>query len=128
MKYPLSVSNLRSFGSDSHDDPHASYRNEYGPDNTPSIRRFPPVLQFLTRVEQVVESQLQTVAHRAFQEGKSLDQICSAVYQAGLTLGYTLTIGLQEVYSSRMPSFPKETVMTCLIMIDFTPTRTRATS
>ena len=129
MKYPLSVSSPphQQTGSP----PGSSdqgVRTEYGTSSTPRVRRFPPVLQFLTRAEQAVEAQLQTIALSTFHEGKSLDQICSNLYQAGLSLGYKLTIGLQEVYSHKMPSFPNQTVMTCLIMIDFSPTRPKATS
>ena len=127
MKYPFSVSGNTQQGDAGHADSQ-SYRQEYGSSSVPVVRRFPPTLQFLTRAEQSVEAQLQAVALRFFNDGKSLDQICGALYQTGLSLGYTLTIGLQEVYSSKMPSFPGQTVMTCLIMVDFTPNRPRATS
>ena len=129
MKYPLSISNPQQNGSNSSaDDQARSFRSEYGDPHVPVVRRFPPAIQFLTRAEQAVEAQLQAIALRTFQDGKSLDQICAALYQTGISLGYTLTIGLQEVYSSKMPSFPNETVMTCLIMVDFSPLRARATS
>ena len=127
MKYPYSVSGnhqrRRAGQGDS-----SSYRQEYGSSQLPVVKRFPPTLQFLTRAEQAVEAQLQAVALRTFTDGKSLDQICGALYQAGLSLGYKLTIGLQEVYSSKMPSFPGQTVMTCLIMVDFTPNHPRGQS
>ena len=127
MKYSFSVNGTSQHSSDDRADSQ-SYRQEYGASNTPVIRRFMPTLQFLTRAEQAVEAQLQSVVIQTFNAGKSLDQICAALYQTGLSMGYTLTIGLQEIYSSKMPSFPNQTVMTCLIMIDFTPNRVKATS
>lgn len=127
MKYPYSVSGSGQRGTSGHTDSQ-SYRQDYGSGKQPVVRRFPPTLQFLTRAEQSVEAQLQAIALRTFNDGKSLDQICGALYQAGLSLGYKLTIGLQEVYSSKMPSFPGQTVMTCLIMVDFTPNHPRARS
>ena len=127
MKYPFSVSGSNQQGSGGPAESQ-SYRQEYGSNQYPVVRRFPPTIQFLTRAEQSVEAQLQAIALRTFNDGKSLDQICGALYQAGLSLGYTLTIGLQEVYSSKMPSFPGQTVMTCLIMVDFTANRPRARS
>lgn len=127
MKYPYSVSGSEQHDHAGHADAH-TYRQEYGSANVPVVRRFPPSLQFLTRAEQSVEAQLQAIAIRTFNDGKTLDQICGALYQAGLSLGYRLTIGLQEVYSSKMPSFPGQTVMTSLIMVDFTSNRPKAQS
>ena len=127
MKYPFSVSGTNQQGAAGQADSR-TYRQEYGSTSHPVVRRFPPTLQFLTRAEQSVEAQLQAVALRTFNDGKSLDQICGALYQAGLSLGYRLTIGLQEVYSSKMPSFPGQTIMSCLIMVDFTPNHPRGRS
>lgn len=124
MKYPLQINGTTSGqASDSH-----SYRSEYDTNNTPIVRRFPPVLQFLTRSEPFVETELQATTLRAFQANKNTDQICEAIYKSAMSLGYIVTIGLQEVYSSNMPSFNNETVMSCLIMIDFTAMRPQARS
>ncbi len=124
MKYPLYVSGPgRQAGGEQHQS-----RREHHTHNAPVIRRFPPAVQFLSRVEQFIESQIQTVSMQAFKQGKNVDQICAAMYQTALSLGYIITIGVQEVYSSNMPSFPGETILSCLIMIDFTPAGSRASS
>ena len=85
------------------------------------IRRFPPVLQFLTEPGETVERDLRAVCLRAFRGRKSIEQICAAVYHRALTLGFTATIGLQEVYSTSMPSFSGETVWSVLLLIDMQP-------
>ena len=87
----------------------------------PVVRRFPPVLLFITRTEQHIEKALQTICLRAFRAERSIDHICGAIYQAALSMGYLVTIGVQEIFSNNMPSFPHETVMSALLMIDFTP-------
>ena len=126
MKYPLYVTGgQQKAGASDHEYTH---RNEYQQANTPVVRRFPPAIQFLTRSEQFIEEQIQAVALRTFKSGKTIDEVCAAMYQAALSLGYMITIGLQEVYSSNMPSFKDETVMSCLIMVDFTPAGARAQS
>lgn len=124
MKYPLQINDTASGrASDSH-----SFRSEYDTHEAPVVRRFPPVLQFLTRSEPFVETELQATTLRAFQANKTIDQICEAIYKSAMALGYIVTIGLQEVYSSNMPSFKNETVMSCLIMVDFTAMRPQARS
>jgi hypothetical protein len=124
MKYPLQVSGDTA---DRNSQRH-SFRSEYSSDQTPVVRRFPPALQFLTRSETFVETELQATSLRTIHEGKTIDQICEAIFRSALSLGYTVTIGLQEVYSSNMPSFPNETIMSCLIMVDFTPLQPKAKS
>ena len=123
MKYPLHVSGASN---DRHYDSHS--RTEYESAGVPIVRRFPPVIQFLTRCEQFVETHLQAVALRTFQNNRTTDQICAAIYEAALSMGYIVTIGVQEVYSSNMPSFPNQTVMSCLLMIDFQPAGPKARS
>ena len=124
MKYPLFVSGP---GRQAHGETHDA-RREHHTNNAPVIRRFPPAIQFLSRCEQFIESQIQTVAMQVFKQGKNVDQVCAEMYNTALSLGYIITIGVQEVYSSNMPSFPGETVMSCLIMVDFTPAGARASS
>lgn len=119
MKYPLYISGAGpNAGADQQENTH---RSEYHTKSAPLVRRFPPAVQFLSRCEQFIEDQVQAIALRTFKAGKSVDEVCAAMYKTALSLGYIITIGVQEVYSSNMPSFPKETVMSCLIMIDFTP-------
>jgi hypothetical protein len=119
MKYPLTVSGLEARSPAGI----APHQTTYGPhtaplDAIPVVRRFPPALQFLTRAEPYVESQLQAAALHAFKQGRRVDQICGTIYHTALSLGYHVTIGVQEVYSASMPSFPGETVLTALLLID----------
>ena len=124
MKYPLYVTGpSRQAGADQD-----QHRREHHTNGAPVVRRFPPAIQFLTRCEQFIEDQLQAAALRTFKAGKNVDQICAAMYKLALSLGYIITIGVQEVYSSNMPSFGSETVMSCLIMVDFTPAGAKASS
>ncbi len=123
MKYPLTVSGLDTRQESGTHQSAYSHGTESRA-NVPVVRRFPPVLQFLTRPESYVEVQLQTAAVHAFKEGRRVDQICGAIYHTALSLGYHVTIGVQEIFSSSMPSFPNETVMSALLMIDCTELRT----
>jgi|GEM_PF-6828914 len=81
-------------------------------------RRFPPVLQVLTRTAPYVEQQLSAFATQSFQQGKTVAKICQDLTTYSRSLGYDATIGVQEVYSSDLPSFKDQTVMTALLMID----------
>lgn len=85
------------------------------------MRRFTPVLQFLTKTNPKLEHQLNAVSDRVFNGGGTLEQVCSEVHQAAQRMGYMATIGVKEVYSSEMPSFPNETVMSALLIIDLRP-------
>jgi hypothetical protein len=82
------------------------------------LRRFPPVLQFLTTVPPSVEEQLNSVSLQAYRGGNDLEGICNAIYDHALNLGFKATIGVQEVYSSSMPSFPDQMVMSALLLVD----------
>ncbi|NND72319.1 MAG: hypothetical protein HKN43_12165 [Rhodothermales bacterium] len=87
----------------------------------PVLRRFPPMLQFLTINSTPVDKQLEGIAVQAFRNGSDLEEICSEIYNFAMSLGYKATIGMQEVYCSDMPSFPNQTLMTALLMIDLQP-------
>ncbi len=126
MKYPLYISDGQKQAGGSQQE--NANRSEFHTNDAPVIRRFPPAIQFLSRCEQFIEDQLQAIALRTFKTGKSGDEICAAMYRTALSVGYIISIGVQEVYSASMPSFPKETIMSCLIMIDFTPAGQQATS
>ncbi len=84
----------------------------------PVTHRFPPVLQVLTRTAPHIEQQLAAIATQAHQQGKTLAEICREIYYYARSLGYHATIGMQEVYSSNMPSFPDQTVISALLMVD----------
>ena len=87
----------------------------------PVLRRFPPMLQFLTANTQLVENQLESIAIQAFRNGSDLEDICNEIYNFAISLGFQATIGMQEVYCSEMPSFPDQTLMTALLMVDLQP-------
>ncbi|GAB5518212.1 MAG: hypothetical protein RhofKO_04630 [Rhodothermales bacterium] len=97
------------------------YEEPAHPNSGATLRRFPPLLQFLTRTTPYVEQQLRMLAGQLFDQGRTLDQICGAVHQAAHALGYTATIGVKEVFSSEMPSFPGETIMSALLIMDLRP-------
>ncbi len=118
MKYALIVSGLHANQGSDQSTRDASFTTDETTGHVPVVRRFPPALQFLTRAEPFVEAQLQSAAVHAFKQGRRIEQICGALYHTALELGYHVTIGVQEVYSSNMPSFPGETVMTALLLID----------
>ena len=83
-----------------------------------AMHRFPPILQILTQVPLPVQQELQSVSMQAFRDNASLEDICKQVYNQARTLGYDAVMGVQEVFSSSMPSFPSQTVMSALIMVD----------
>ena len=84
----------------------------------PKIRHFPPVLQMLTNVEPSFERQMKVQALAAFKQGKDLNHICEELYYCALSFGYDVVLGVQEIYSTRMPSFPNQTVLSTLLMVD----------
>lgn len=93
-------------------------RATVGASPRPLVRRFPPVLQFLTQVDPLVEQQMHTIVVQAHRKGMTLNQICEEVYYHARSLGYEATLGIQEVYSAGMPSFPNQTVMSALLLVD----------
>ena len=93
----------------------AAYANHGG---APVLRRFPPVIQFLTDVDPLVQHQLQTLCVRAHRQGRNLQDVCQELYVYARSIGYMLTLGVQEVFSNQMPSFPQQTVHSALLMVD----------
>ncbi len=120
MKYALTVSGPHANQGSDRSTLESALTADKAPGHVPVVRRFPPALQFLTRAESFVEAQLQIAAAHAFKQGRRTDQICGVLYHTARELGYHVTIGVQEVYSSNMPSFPGETIMTALLLIDTT--------
>ena len=87
----------------------------------PVARRFPPVIQVLTVDDPSAERELAVCATESYREGKTLEDICTDVHKMARTLGYDAAIGVQEVYSTTMPSFPGQTVISALLMLDLRP-------
>lgn len=92
-----------------------------GPRPVPVARRYPPVVQLLTQADPSVEYQLSAFAKQSYKQGKPLKDICRDLYHFAHSLGFEATIGVQEVYSASMPSFPGQTVISALLMIDIRP-------
>ena len=92
-----------------------------GPRPVPVARRYPPVVQVLTPMDASVEHQLSAFALQSYKQGKALKEICRDLYHYAHSLGYEATIGVQEVYSASMPSFPGQTVISALLMVDVRP-------
>ena len=92
-----------------------------GPRPVPVARRYPPVVQVLTAMDPAIEQQLSAFARQSYKQGKPLKDICRDLYHFAHSLGYEATIGVQEVYSASMPSFPGQTVISALLMIDVRP-------
>ena len=84
----------------------------------PAIRRFPPVLQFLTEVDPLVAHQLESRSLRLHRQGRQLQEICDDLYLFARSIGYDLVLGVQEVLGPQMPSFPGQTVHSALLMAD----------
>lgn len=87
----------------------------------PKLRRFPPVLQVITQIPPYVEQQLSAIALQAHRQGKDLSEVCRDIHYYAQSLGFTATIGMREVYSADMPSFPGQTVVSALLMVDLKP-------
>lgn len=87
----------------------------------PVVRRFAPVIQMLTVEDAGIELQLTECARAAYRDGKALQEICTDVYARAHALGYEATIAVQEIYSTSMPSFPGQTVISALLMLDLRP-------
>lgn len=50
-----------------------------------------------------------------------MKDICADLYGFARTSGFDATIGVQEVYSTSMPSFAGQTVISALLMVDLRP-------
>lgn len=76
------------------------------------------MIQFLTRSSPHVEREIRARALECFRRGGRLEQICAEINRTALENRFHATIGLQEVTSGNMPSFPGETVLAALLIID----------
>ena len=88
---------------------------------TPRTRRLAPVLQFVTPVDPYAERLLRSVAASGHAEGRSLEEVCYALHVRAAALGYGATLAVQEVSSRAMPSYPGQTVVTPLLLLDLQP-------
>ena len=101
---------------DSRDRP-PEVRNDL-PSPRPAVRRFPPVLQFLTFQRTDVNSTLRRVSAAAFEYGMSLDEIRDEIVTSALELGYSAAIRMQEIRTEDLPSYPEQTIYTGLMLVD----------
>ncbi|NNE34001.1 MAG: hypothetical protein HKN13_02120 [Rhodothermales bacterium] len=84
----------------------------------PAVRRFPPVLQFLTFQRSDVNATLRRVSAAAFEYGMSLDEIRDEIITSALELGYRAAIRMQEIQTEDLPSYPEQTIFTGLMLVD----------
>jgi len=84
----------------------------------PAVRRFPPVLQFLTFQRSDVNASLRRVSAAAFEYGMSLEEIRDQIVTSALELGYRAAVRLQEVRTEDLPSYPEQTIYTGLMLVD----------
>lgn len=81
-------------------------------------RCFPPVVQYLTEVDPAVQNNLSALAWQGHRQNRSIKEICSGLVTLAKAMGYAAAIGVQEVCSESMPSYPGQKIMTALIMVD----------
>lgn len=98
-----------------------SHSPESGRVGTPGIRCFPPVIQFLTDLEPDLQRRLQAICTDMQFHEKGLQDVCRELYLCARTEGYELSLAVQQVFSTQMPSFPNQTVQTALLLADATP-------
>jgi hypothetical protein len=65
-----------------------------------------------------LQQRLQDIAMVGFREGIETESICDELHGYANSLGYDVTIGIQEVTTSEMPSFPGITVKSTLLLVD----------
>ncbi len=87
----------------------------------PQLRRFAPAVQVLTPTAPHIQERLQDIAMMGFRKGLSTEDICGELYGYARTLDYTATIGVQEVVTEEMPSFPGQKVSAALMLVDLKP-------
>jgi hypothetical protein len=119
MKYDIQINKRTSRQPEGVDGQPVNHPKHASP--VPVARRFPPVVQLLTGSDPVLEQQLAAVVRHSFQEGKPLKDICADLYRFARSAGFDATIGVQEVYSTSMPSFRGQTVISALLMLDMRP-------
>lgn len=98
----------------------AEPRNDL-PSPRPALRRFPPVLQFLTTQRSDVNATLRRVSVAAFEYGMSLDDIRDEIVTCAVELGYRAAVQMQEIRTENLPSYPEETIYTGLMLVDLQP-------
>ncbi len=120
MKYDVYISG-KPQGRTATTDSGWSEEKKEGPRPVPVARRYPPMVQVLTSSDPTIENQLSAFARQSYKQGNPLKEICRDLYHFAHSLGYEATIGVQEVYSASMPSFPGQTVISALLMVDIRP-------
>ena len=83
-------------------------------------------MQFLTNVDPAVQNHLTSLAWQGHRQNRGLNEICAGLSALSKAMGYEAAIGVQEVTTENMPSYPGQKVMTALIMIDIRPAPSRA--
>jgi len=87
----------------------------------PAVRRFPPVLQFLTFQRSDVNASLRRVSAAAFEYGMSLEEIRDELISQAFEMGYLAAVRMQEIRTEDLPSYPEQTIFTGLMLVDLQP-------
>jgi hypothetical protein len=98
------------------DRPSAPGRDRTSP--KPLLRRFPPVLQFVTKQRSDVAADLNRLATQGYDRGLSLDDIRSELIAYLSSRGFGAFIRVHEVRSEDMPSYPGQTILTGMLIVD----------
>ena len=84
----------------------------------PVLRRFPPVLQFVTKQRSDVTADLNRLVTQGYERGLSLDDIRIELIAYLSVRGFQAFIRVHEVRSEDMPSFPGQTILTGMLIVD----------
>lgn len=84
----------------------------------PLLRRFPPVLQFVTKQRSDVTADLNRLVTQGYERGLSLEDIRAELMKFLSSRGFRAFIRVHEVRSEDMPSFPGQTILTGMLIVD----------
>jgi hypothetical protein len=85
------------------------------------LRRFPPVLQFLTRQRADVAAELNRLVSQGYERGLNLSEIRGELVAYAASQGFSAFIRVHEVRTEDMPSFPGQTILTGMFLVDLRP-------
>lgn len=85
------------------------------------LRRFPPVLQFMTRQRPDIAAELNRLVNQGYERGLNLNEIRGELVAYAASQGYSAFIRVHEVRTEDMPSFPGQTILTGMLLVDLRP-------
>lgn len=87
----------------------------------PVLRRFPPVLQFVTRQRSDLTAELERLVRQGYERGLNLNEIRGELVSYAASKGFSAFIRVHEVRTEDMPSFPEQTILTGMFLVDMRP-------